>query len=283
MNDSENRCEWGKWEMGAIAREVARAEFDARRLHIASELYRRGAESAAEELKQTDWLEDELLDVRPMDREFVANEAGHEHPFLSRLTTVQLWSQVDLVMRGVAARILEGHEPAWEGSKTRKLKVAARSIALAWEPESELGRLAADALMREFNDLSSFRRLVRMLEELQFKPIPSPAAHDLLVELAEIRHLIVHNDSMADERCRRVLNGDDAMLGKEAWVTHYRWLAYYWAFRDLLAAISEMLVNVNPDHFHDVDKTRREAAHARALIETSLTSSVEISESPFTL
>jgi hypothetical protein len=130
---------------------------------------------------------------------FTGDQADKDYPYLFSLVAVRLWAMVEAAARELVVEGIKQPVPLPKPAALAKLKgPIAPFIGADASLQTEL---AADALWHSVEgQFSGVERFDAVLDRLGFSGVPHATVHEILTELSEVRHCVVHRDGFADRR-----------------------------------------------------------------------------------
>ena len=142
-------------------------------------------------------LRDEEEELRLL--KFTESEAGKNYPYLFSLAAVRLWAMTESGVRELLVAALRHHTELPNPSALTKLRGRVYSFVGA-DAETQC-ELLADLLWKSVErQLSGVERFDTILSKIGLNGRPPGAINEVMRELAEVRHCVVHRGRMVDQR-----------------------------------------------------------------------------------
>jgi hypothetical protein len=168
---------------------------------------------------------------------FASDQAGQDYPYLFSLVAVRLWAMVEAAAREFVVEGVRQPIPLPAPGALAKLKgPIAPFIGADSAVQSEL---VADALWQSVEGtFTSVERFDAVLDRLGFSGDLHTTTREVLLELAEVRHCVVHRNGLADQRLLSACPWLRIKVGGQLPATIHRYWFYrtaaYAYFMDLL-------------------------------------------------
>lgn len=168
---------------------------------------------------------------------FTEEEADKRYPYLFSLVAVRLWAMIEAAVREFLVHALLDPRSLPKTSALEKLR-GPISPFIGADASVQAELLADMVLELSEGRLHGVRRYDAALEKIGFEGRPPGTIDEILRELAEVRHCVVHRGGKADKRLLSACPWLQAAPGDALPATIERfWLyrtATYWYFMELV-------------------------------------------------
>lgn len=130
---------------------------------------------------------------------FTAGQAESEYPYLFELASVRLWAWIEAAVRELLVEAVRQPTPLPDASALAKLK--APILPFFGAGLDQQAELLADALWQSVQGaFVGIERFEKVFEKLGLLGAPHNTVGEILTELSEVRHCVVHRNGQADRR-----------------------------------------------------------------------------------